>query len=323
MRTDAGPGLFRDVSPGSQCLKLGWLLLVCLALAGCAGITLNAVEDGRLVAAGPIGGAEINRGGTRLRPHPHMAVQPGDEIRTGPETTVILSYMDGTRVYVEPDTRIRLGSIFVFFGEVLIKARGLFAVDTRFATAGSEGTQYLVRVERGDQVRVVVAEGRVGVGPRGQRQQRTIIGVGQGGWFIGEGPWRSEPVSRREVAEIHDRTRALDELVREHEAARTERRERYERSDEAARTERREMYERSDEAARTERRERYERGDKADSGATGARAGDGRGTAKPTPDSSKPETPTRVLPDRTLPSRVVPLPRPLPPRTTDPDEGLK
>lgn len=293
MRTDAGPGLFRDVSPGSQCLKLGWLLLVCLALAGCAGITLNAVEDGRLVAAGPIGGAEINRGGTRLRPHPHMAVQPGDEIRTGPETTVILSYMDGTRVYVEPDTRIRLGSIFVFFGEVLIKARGLFAVDTRFATAGSEGTQYLVRVERGDQVRVVVAEGRVGVGPRGQRQQRTIIGVGQGGWFIGEGPWRSEPVSRREVAEIHDRTRALDELVREHEAA------------------------------RTERRERYERGDKADSGATGARAGDGRGTAKPTPDSSKPETPTRVLPDRTLPSRVVPLPRPLPPRTTDPDEGLK
>ncbi len=159
-------------------LRAGWLVLSCLALGGCASITLNAVVDGRLVAGGPIPGVEVTRQGVRSPAQDNMGMQPGDEIRTGPQTTAVLSFIDGARVFVQPGTHIRIGSIFVYFGEVLVKVKGYFQVETRYATAGSEGTQYLVRVDPGDRVRVVVAQGRVGLVSRSGRWNKAILGVG-------------------------------------------------------------------------------------------------------------------------------------------------
>ncbi|MGB2904901.1 MAG: FecR family protein [Candidatus Dechloromonas phosphoritropha] len=198
-----------------QWFKAGGVLVLCFALGGCASITLNAVQDGQLVAAGPISGVEVVRQGVRTQPQPNMGLEPGDEIRTGPQSTVVLSFVDGARVIVQPATHVRVGSIFVYLGEVLVKVKGYFAVETRYATAGSEGTQYLVRVDPGDQVKVVVAEDRVGLVSRHQRWNKAILAAGQSALIIGEGAPRigDGPVSPAKIEEIRERIRALDALV--------------------------------------------------------------------------------------------------------------
>jgi hypothetical protein len=206
--------LARDKSALSLCLRACLLAVSCLALSGCASITLNVVVEGQLVAGGPIPGIEVIRQGVRSPVQDNMGVQPGDEIRTGPQTTAVLSFIDGARVFVQPATHIRIGSIFVYFGEVLVKVKGYFQVETRYATAGSEGTQYLVRVDPGDQVRVVVAEGRVGLVSRSRRWNKTILGVGQSAWLVGsDAPVGVLPASPSEVEDIRRRIQALDALV--------------------------------------------------------------------------------------------------------------
>lgn len=208
----------RSVTPHggalSLWLRLSWLVVSGLALSGCASITLNAVVDGRLVAGGPIPGVEVIRQGVRSPVQDNMGVQPGDEIRTGPQTTAVLSFIDGARVFVQPGTHIRIGSVFVYFGEVLVKVKGYFQVETRYATAGSEGTQYLVRVDPGDQVRVVVAEGRVGLVSRSRGWNKAILGVGQSAWLVGsDAPVAFPPATPAEIEDIRRRIQALDALV--------------------------------------------------------------------------------------------------------------
>lgn len=198
-----------------RCFKAGWLLLFCLGLSGCASITLNAVQDGRLVQGGTIAGVELVRQGVRSPAQDNMDLQPGDEIRTGPQTVAVLSFMDGARVFVQPATHLTIGSIFVYFGEVLVKVKGYFQVKTRYVTAGSEGTQYLVRVDPGDQLRVAVVEDRVALESRSQRWNKTILGTGQAARIDGEAPPRvdAKPLSSEEVEDIRRRINDLDALV--------------------------------------------------------------------------------------------------------------
>ncbi len=210
------------VNPGTQhhpallrCFKAGWLLLFCLGLSGCASITLNAVQDGRLVQGGTIAGVELVRQGVRSPAQDSMDLQSGDEIRTDPQTIAILSFMDGARVFVQPATHVRIGSIFVYLGEVLVKVKGYFQVETRYVTAGSEGTQYLVRVDPGDQLRVAVVEDRVALVSRSQRWNKTILGTGQAARVDGEAPPRvdAKPLSSEEVENIRRQINDLDTLV--------------------------------------------------------------------------------------------------------------
>jgi len=142
-------------------------------------------------------------------------LQSGDEIWTGPQTIAVLSFMDGARVFVQPATHLRIGSIFVYLGEVLVKVKGYFQVETRYVTAGSEGTQYLVRVDPDDQLRVAVVEDRVGLVSRSQRWNKTILGPGQSARIDGEAPPRvdAKPMSSEEVEDIRRRINDLDALV--------------------------------------------------------------------------------------------------------------
>ena len=79
MKLQAYPGLTRHHPALLQCFKAGWLLLFCLGLSGCASITLNAVQDGRLVQGGTIAGVELMRQGARLPAQDSMDLQSGDE----------------------------------------------------------------------------------------------------------------------------------------------------------------------------------------------------------------------------------------------------
>ncbi len=215
MKLHAYPGITRHHPALLQCFKAGWLLLFCLGLSGCASITLNAVQDGRLVQGGTIAGVELMRQGARLPAQDSMDLQSGDEIRTDPQTIAVLSFMDGARVFVQPATHLRIGSIDLDLGEVLVKVKGYFQVKTRYVTAGSEGTQYLVRVDPGDQIRVAVVEDSVGLVSRLQRWNRTILGPGQAARIDGEAPPRvdAKPMSSEEVEDIRRRIDDLDALV--------------------------------------------------------------------------------------------------------------
>lgn len=208
------PGTRHHPAP-LRCFMAAWLLLLCLGLNGCASITLNAVQDGRLVQGGTIAGVELVRQGVRSAAQDNMDLQSGDEIRTGPQTIAVLSFMDGARVFVQPATQVRIGSIDLKFGEVLVKVRGYFQVKTRYVTAGSEGTQYMVRVDPGDQVRVAVVEDSVGLVSRSQRWNKTILGPGQAARIDGEEPPRvdAKPLSSEEVEDIRRRINDLDALV--------------------------------------------------------------------------------------------------------------
>ena len=116
---------------------------------------------------------------------------------------------------MRPATQLGFGTIFVCRGESLVKVEGYCRVETRYVAAGSEGTQYLVRVDPGDQLRVAVVEDRVGLVSRSQRWNKTILGPGQSARIDGEAPPRvdAKPMSSEEVEDIRRRINDLDALV--------------------------------------------------------------------------------------------------------------
>lgn len=204
---------FQWLKHGPACL---FLLVFCVFLSGCASITLGVVQDGQLVDGAAIVGVDVMRKGARSQPKNNMALEAGDEIRTNAQSTAVITYAEGARVYVQPNTHVRLGSIFVFIGEVLVKARGLFKVQTEYATAASEGTEYLVRVEQAApeaHVRVVVAEDRVGLSSTAGRWSKTALGVGQAAWMVGPDVIELKQANVGEVEQIRARIRELDKLV--------------------------------------------------------------------------------------------------------------
>ena len=90
-----------------------------------------------------------------------MELVPGDEIQTEADSTAILRFADGTEVFVGSNTHIRIGSLWVLFGEIYVKARGRFRVETLYVTAGVEGTEYLLTVDSEAEMSMVVLDGAV------------------------------------------------------------------------------------------------------------------------------------------------------------------
>ena len=93
-----------------------------------------------------------------------MTLRPGDRIDTGPRADAVLRYASGTEVVLRPNSGGRIGSLTEFVGEVFVKVKGFFSVDTTFVKAGARGTAYLVRTHAGGTTSVIVIEGIVDVG---------------------------------------------------------------------------------------------------------------------------------------------------------------
>jgi hypothetical protein len=141
------------------------LFAAALSLPGCVTqqltvITLSGVVRGesRLSGSVPPEAMQLRRNGGVYEVVPEMPLQPGDELRTGPDTSAVVSYPGGARAYIYPGSQVRIGSIVDDIGKVFVKVKGVFKVRTNFVTAGSEGTQYWVNVGAGNEVKVVVVE---------------------------------------------------------------------------------------------------------------------------------------------------------------------
>jgi hypothetical protein len=112
-----------------------------------------------------------------------MALQQGDEIHVVGPAIVTLRFPEGHLVFLQPDTSVRIGSIFQSFGTLIVRARGLFRLQTDYWTAGVEGTEFSVSLSPDKKGEVAVTEGSISLSSN-------------------TGGWREIRVAENEVATI-------------------------------------------------------------------------------------------------------------------------
>ena len=198
-------------------MRLG-LLALFLVTSGCA-----VGGEGGLAPVGPSGplavleravrtdgstgpaaaqSVRVVRRGVPIRAHLGLTFEREDEIETDASTSVVLRFGGGTEIIVGPETRVKISSLKVFFGQIYVTVVGLFEIETEYVTAGVEGTEYWLRVARGDTVDIVVIEGRVRLASKSGRWPPVSIGRLQGATMVRDAPPRPRPVDPGEVNTI-------------------------------------------------------------------------------------------------------------------------
>jgi hypothetical protein len=137
------------------------------------------VADGnRAVQGREPGWITVTRDGVRQDGYAGFDLRRGDLVETGPRAHAVIRYPSGTEVLMRPSSGGRIGSLTEFFGEVFVKVKGLFSVDTTFVKAGARGTAYLVRTYAGGTTGITVVEGAVEVGSTTGAWPSVTIGAG-------------------------------------------------------------------------------------------------------------------------------------------------
>lgn len=142
--------------------------LLAPSLSGCvtkppATVRLDGiVVDGqRLAKPTDAGLVRVLRYGSPIDARVGMELMPGDRIETGATADIVIRYPSGSEVFMRPKSSGRIGSFTELIGEVFVKVKGLFAVETTFVKAGAHGTAYLVRTGPRGETAVVVFDGSV------------------------------------------------------------------------------------------------------------------------------------------------------------------
>lgn len=190
------------------------ILALCLVslIAGCAGASFSIgplsfdaspPRAGTLLYADP--GVTVTRSGQGIiRYESGMELVSGDTIETA-DGQAVIDYDDGSAVILNRATRLQLGSITLFFGELFarvksIATRGGGQVVTNELSASVEGTEYGVRRDlpaadaASGNVQVYVREGRVLCTPSARARWSPIaITVNQAFEVVG---YRAPPAAR-------------------------------------------------------------------------------------------------------------------------------
>jgi hypothetical protein len=155
----------------------------------------------------------VLRNGQRLNPRTPLALEKGDEVRTGPDSAAVIRLANGGEVVLAPNTLVRLGSLEVFFGKVLADLRGLFTIEDETLVAAVEGTRFLFEAERGRQTRVAVLEGRVRCIPKAGGWKPIRLVAGQGLRYSGDREPHIAPLSPAEINDIEHWSRGIREAA--------------------------------------------------------------------------------------------------------------
>ncbi len=190
-------------------LLIGWLplLLGMLFLGGCGFATLDhlmAERNGEWVQVG--GRLDVTREGKHIEAEPGALLKKGDIIETGPDTSAVISFMTSGKVILRPSTRIKIlnPSLLEYFGELFVKVKGAFEIHYAYGTAGSKGTEYIVKVSRGDKVTVTVLEGAVILTSKTGAWRPVELGPREQGQMDGPRPPRSRRLGQKEFNETID-----------------------------------------------------------------------------------------------------------------------
>jgi len=178
------------MNPTRRDVRFFWLplsLLLALTLTGCVTQFKGVVRSDATATHGyrnlddqaARSAVRVIRDGAPLADPMGARLQKGDVIETGTETSALLRFADGNEVILGPDTRVRLGSLEVFFGRVFASVRGAFVVHSDTVSAEVEGTEYLFEQPRAEAVRVVVLEGVVTCRSPQSRWADARIGAGR------------------------------------------------------------------------------------------------------------------------------------------------
>jgi beta-lactam-binding protein with PASTA domain len=184
-----------------EAVRLALLGILCAVLAGCATApprVATLLVGGSVVADGG-GEVEVVRADAAAAAEAGFELQAGDVIRTGPRGQAVLSLEGGrVEVIVFENTEVHLSSIFVKFGtvvtRVLKKVKDKFEVESDYAVAGAESTEFLITVGPEGEYRCAVIEGRVQV--RSPSGEWPSVSLARGGVAIGR------PGSRVDVGEL-------------------------------------------------------------------------------------------------------------------------
>jgi hypothetical protein len=177
-----------------------WLVIVTLALAGCASppprapvvqppvaaaddyATITGVAiDGRAAAAPDADAARVWRGNAYLPARAGFELQPGDVLQTGARGELVVAYRNGSVLYMHHLSRGRVGSLLGVVGRVFVKVKGFFEVETTFVKAGARGTAFEVATAPDGSARVLVVDGAVEVASTRGLWRPVRIGAGSRG----------------------------------------------------------------------------------------------------------------------------------------------
>jgi len=137
------------------------------------------VADGnRAVPGREPGLVFVTQGGVVRDGAAGLELHLGDRVETGPRAHAVIRYPSGTELLLRPNSGGTIGSLTDFVGEVFVKVRGLFSVDTTFVKAGARGTAYLVRTYAGGTTGVTVVDGVVEVGSTTGAWPSMALGAG-------------------------------------------------------------------------------------------------------------------------------------------------
>ncbi|MFB8829411.1 FecR domain-containing protein [Azotobacter sp. CWF10] len=164
------------------------IMIICI-LAGCASIGPQSPRVEEVMRADPehpenfIGmpAMEISRSVIVLRsgqPTPvalPMELRQGDEVEVRPPAIVTIRFPAGHEVVMQPNTRVRLGSIFQYVGNLIVRARGRFKVEAEYWTAGVKGTEFSVRLTPDQIGYVAVTDGSVSLTSRTSAWQAVEV----------------------------------------------------------------------------------------------------------------------------------------------------
>ena len=170
------------------------------------------VDGSRAAQAGEVGLVVVTRDGVRQEGTPGLELRLGDRVDTGPRAHAVIRYRSGAEVLLRPSSGGIIGSLSDFIGEVFVKVRGVFSVETTFVKAGARGTAYLVRTYAGGTAGITVVEGVVEVGSTTGAWPSMAIGAGTT-TLAHPRPPQPMAASLEELARTRDWVERVEQLV--------------------------------------------------------------------------------------------------------------
>lgn len=158
-------------------------------------------------------GLRVWRGMQEVAATRGMRLQPGDVLQTGAASAAVIRYSGGApgagtgSVALDENTRVRVGSLEVFFGRIFANVRGLFETTSENIVAGVEGTRFAFEIAAGSRdVRVVVASGVVVCTSRDGSWQPLRLHANQAliSKYPSRSPPRVVPADARELRDLED-----------------------------------------------------------------------------------------------------------------------
>jgi len=175
----------------------------------------NGVSEYRIAIASEWRQIRVIRAGVRLDVTPNMTLETGDTVRIGPDVAAAIRFPNGSQLYVRSNSHIRIGSVFAFVGELFVRVKGAFQVDTEFVTAGAEGTEWVMRVSPNGDTRCIVLDGYARMASNTQRWRPISVGVNNQMVTYGAEHQQVTSASPEDIRQIKRWVRQIDRIIQE------------------------------------------------------------------------------------------------------------